>query len=281
MGLLDGKVAIITGAGGGIGREYAMLFSKEGAEVVVNDLGGALDGEDPDSKSADLVVREIQEIGGQAVANYDSVADEQTAQNIVNTALDAFGRVDILINNAGILRDKTMLKMDVEDFDIVIKVHLRGSWLMSRAAGRVMREQGEGGKIINTTSLAGLIGNFGQSNYGSAKAGIAGLTRVCSNELQQYKINVNAIAPVAYTRMTSDLPMFQADGIDEMLSPAYVAPVGLFLASSLSDNLSGKIFGVQGGKIFEYTMLTTEGVEKDEPWQAQEIAEEIENIMKA
>jgi NAD(P)-dependent dehydrogenase (short-subunit alcohol dehydrogenase family) len=280
MGLLDGKVAIITGAGGGIGREYGLLFAKEGAKVVINDLGGDRRGSGPDSKMADIVVDEIKEAGGKAVANYDSVAEEEGAKRIVQTALDSFGRLDILVNNAGILRDRTILKMDIKDFDLVIAVHLRGTWLMTKEAGLVLRGQKEGGKIINTSSLAGLIGNFGQSNYGAAKAGIAGLTRVTALELQRYNIGVNAIAPVAFTRMTSDLAAFQSEGADMMLSPETIAPLALFLASFLSDGLFGKIFGIQSGKIFEYKIQTTTGVDKGRIWSAKEIAEEIEEIMK-
>ena len=282
MGLLDGKVAIITGSGGGIGREYALLFAKEGAKIVVNDLGAARDGdgENTVAKMADQVVDEIKAMDGQAVPNYDSVSDEDGVKNIVKTAMDAFGAVDILVNNAGILRDKTLLKMETKDFDAVIAVHLRGSWLLSREVGRVLRETGEGGRIINTSSLAGLIGNFGQTNYGAAKAGIAGLTRVAALELKKYNVAVNAIAPVAYTRMTSDLPMFQMEGADKMLSPEHIAPLGLFLASELSAGITGKIFGIQAGKIFEYKIVSTEGVDLGRVWNVNEIAEEIENIMK-
>lgn len=281
MDLLDGKVAIITGSGGGIGREYGIAFAKEGCKVVINDLGVSRTGEgNADLKMADVVTEEINNLGGEAVANYDSVSDEKGAMKMVQTAMDSFGRLDILINNAGILRDKTMLKMDVDQFDSVIAVHLRGSWLMSREAGKVMREQAEGGRIINTSSLAGLIGNFGQTNYGAAKAGIAGLTRVSALELQRYNITVNAIAPVAFTRMTSDLPTFQMDDADKMLSPEYIAPLGLYLASDLSAGITGKIFGIQSGKIFEYKIVTTDGVDKGGVWTAQEIAQEIDNITK-
>lgn len=281
MGLLDEKVAIITGSGGGIGREYALSFVKEGCKIVINDLGVSRSGDDStDKKMADVVVEEIRNLGGEAVANYDSVSSEKGAQNMVKTAMDAFGRLDILINNAGILRDRTMLKMELKDFDSVIDVHLRGSWLLSREVGRALREQGEGGRIINTSSLAGLIGNFGQTNYGAAKAGIAGLTRVSALELQRYNISVNAIAPVAFTRMTSDLPMFQMDGADKMLSPEFIASLGLYLASDLSAGITGKIFGIQSGKIFEYKMITTDGVDKGRVWTPQEIAEEIDNITR-
>jgi NAD(P)-dependent dehydrogenase (short-subunit alcohol dehydrogenase family) len=175
MGLLDGKVAVITGAGGGLGRAHALLFAKEGAKVVVNDLGGARDGSGAGAHNmADVVVGEIRAAGGQAVANYDSVATMQGGQNILKTALDAFGQVDILINNAGILRDKTLMKMDEADWDLVLSVHLRGTFCVTKPIFTHMRERGKGGVIVNTSSTSGLCGNFGQTNYGAAKAGIAG-----------------------------------------------------------------------------------------------------------
>lgn len=280
MGLLDGKIAVITGSGGGIGREYALLFAKEGAKVLVNDLGSARkDGQDYKGM-ADAVVEEINKAGGTAIANYDSVAVEQGCKNIIREATENFGRLDILVNNAGILRDKSMLKMEADDFDAVVAVHLRGSWMMTKEAALVMRNQDHGGKIINTSSLAGLIGNFGQTNYGAAKAGIAGLTRVSALDLQRFQIEVNAIAPLAYTRMTTDLRTIHGDGIEKMLSTEYISPLGLFLASELSNGVTGKIFGIQSGKIFEYKMIFTDGVDKGRVWTAQEIADEIENIMK-
>jgi NAD(P)-dependent dehydrogenase (short-subunit alcohol dehydrogenase family) len=280
MGLLDGKVAVITGAGGGIGRHYALQFAREGASIVVNDLGGPRDGGGAGSHLADEVVEEVKAIGGKAVASYDSVAKEAGAENIIQTALSAFGKLHILVNNAGIIRDKTLLKMDIADFDSVIAVHLRGSWLMSRAAGRVLREQSKGGRIINTSSHSGLIGNFGQSNYGAAKAGIAGLTRISALEYARDKINVNAIAPVAFTRMTDDLPRFQGENIEGKLSPEHVAPLAVYLASDLSQSITGKIFGVEGSKFFEYKMMMTEGVEKESLWTPQEVSAEIDRIMK-
>ncbi len=280
MGLLDGKVAVITGAGGGIGREDALLFAREGAKVVVNDLGGARDGGGGGSAMADKVVSEIQAAGGQAVANYDSVATLEGASRIVQTAVDAFGGIDILVNNAGILRDKTMLKMDEQMFDIVIAVHLKGTWLCTQAAGRRMVEQGRGGRIINTTSIAGLQGNFGQSNYGSAKAGIYGLTRVAALELKKANVTVNAIAPIAKTRLTEDLPMFQGVG-DDSLGPQHVAPAALFLASDLASDITGTVIGVAGGRLSVFRMVETQGVFKQEGlWSAPEIKEKWAEISK-
>lgn len=284
MGLLDGKVAIITGAGRGIGREHALAFAKEGAKVVVNDVGGARDGVGSDQAPASTVVKEIEQLGGVAVANFDSVATASGAQNIIKTALDAFGRIDILVNNAGILRDKTLLKMDEEMWDTVIAVHLKGTFLCTKFAATVMRDQGTGGRIINTTSVAGLLGNFGQSNYGSAKAGIYGFTRVASLELIKYGITVNAIAPVALTRLTEDLPMFQEKEIAEQLKPEYISPLVVYLASDLAADINGKTFGIQGGRIFQYVMQVTDGVTKDVikegPWTPQEIHNRIQEILK-
>lgn len=284
MGLLDGKVAIITGAGRGIGRAHALAFAREGAKVVVNDVGGARDGVGTDESPATLVVKEIEQLGGVAAANFDSVATAQGAQGIINTALSKFGRVDILVNNAGILRDKTLLKMDEEMWDIVLAVHLKGTFLCTKAAATVMRDQGTGGRIINTTSVAGLMGNFGQSNYGSAKAGIYGFTRVASLELIKYGITVNAIAPIALTRLTEDLPMFQEKDIQEQLKPEYISPIVVYLASDLAANINGKVFGIQGGRIFQYFMQVTDGVTKDVAkegaWTPQEIHARINEILK-
>src|SRR5215470_17376538 len=195
MGLLEGKVAVITGAGGGIGKAVAQLFASEGAHVVVNDVGGARDGTGTDAAPAERVVEEIRASGGQACANFDSVASSEGAEKVVKMALDHFGRVDVLVNNAGILRDKTLLKMDESMWDEVIAVHLKGTFLCTQAAARQMVAQGEGGRIVNTTSVSGLLGNFGQANYSAAKAGIYGLSRTAAIELQKHRITVNAIAP--------------------------------------------------------------------------------------
>ena len=273
MKLLEGKVAIITGAGGGIGRCHAIAFAKEGAKIVVNDLGGTRDGAGTGNAMADKVVVELKELGAEAVANYDSVSTTEGAENIIKTAVDAFGRVDILVNNAGILRDKTLLKMTDEEFDLVIAVHLRGTWACSRAAATVMKDQDTGGHIINTSSIAGLQGNFGQSNYGAAKAGIYALTRIAALELTKHNIAVNAIAPVAKTRMTEDI-----ESVEEDMLPEDISPMVTFLAADSSKEITGNIYGIHGKQIFEYKMNMTDGIKKDTPWTPIEIAERFTQI---
>ncbi len=210
MGLLNGKVAAITGAGGGIGRAHALLFAAEGAHVVVNDVGGTRDGSGTGQSMADRVVEEIRAAGGDAIADYGDVAEPDGADGLVRRAVDSFGKLDILVNNAGILRDKTLRKMTLEQWDAVVKVHLRGSFLCMQAAIEHMAERNQGGRIINTSSVSGLMGNFGQANYSAAKAGIYGLTMTAAIELKKHRITVNALAPVALTRMTEDLPMMAA-----------------------------------------------------------------------
>src|SRR6266705_1030316 len=245
MGLLEGKVAIITGSGGGIGREHALLFAREGAKVVVNDLCSDRHGGGRGGEMADKVVAEIKAAGGDAVANYDSVATREGADGLVWSALNKFGKLDIVVNNAGILRDKTILNMSEQDFDLVIDVHLRGTFLVTQAAARVFKVQGKGGRIVNTTSLSGLLGNFGQGNYAAAKGGIYSLTRTASMEFQRMGVTANAIAPVA-----------------------------LILASGLAADITGTIVGVQGPKIFVYKMVETEGATREGgPWNPAEIKE--------
>jgi NAD(P)-dependent dehydrogenase (short-subunit alcohol dehydrogenase family) len=280
MGLVDGKVAIVTGAGGGIGRAHALLLAKEGAKIVVNDLGGARDGAGSDESAASKVVAEIKAAGGDAVANFDSVATSAGSQNIVKMALDSFGRVDILINNAGILRDKSLLKLDEEMWDSVIAVHLKGTFLCAQAVAKQIVAQGGGGRIVNTTSVSGMLGNFGQANYSAAKAGIYGLTRTMSIELQKHRITVNAIAPIAKTRMTEDLPMFQ--GVDTM-TPDHIAPSALFLASDLCGDRTGHVLAVAGARLYAFKVIETTGKFKDDAngvWTAQEIAENWDSIVK-
>jgi NAD(P)-dependent dehydrogenase (short-subunit alcohol dehydrogenase family) len=273
--LLEGKVAIVTGAGGGIGRAHALALAREGARLVVNDLGGDRHGGGKGSDAADRVVEEIVAAGGAAVASYDSVATREGADGILWAALSRFGRVDVLVNNAGILRDRTLLNMTQEDLDRVLDVHLRGTFFCMQAVARQLKVQGQGGRIVNTTSLSGMLGNFGQANYAAAKAGIYGLTRVAALELQKLGVTVNAIAPVALTRMTEDLAVFR--GASELeLGPQLIAPVVVFLASDLAAGVTGQVVGVQGGRLFLYRVETTEGAEKDPasgPWTAQGIAE--------
>src|ERR1700712_5689435 len=229
MGLLDGRDAIVTGSGRGIGREFALCFAREGAKVVINDVGVSLDGEGTEDDPAVQVCKEIESLGGEAVPNYDSVRDFEGAARIVQTAVDAFGTVDILVNNAGIVRDRSLLKMEEADFDAVIDVHLKGTFNCTRHAAPIMKEKGYG-RIVNITSSAGLRGNFGQTNYGAAKAGIMGMTFVWALELGKYGITVNAVAPAGATRMTAALTA--DDGTpDPRLDPAMNAPIVAFLAS--------------------------------------------------
>ncbi len=282
MGLLEGKVVVITGAGGGIGREHALDMAKEGAKVVVNDLGGARDGTGGGTAMSDKVVEEIKTAGGEAVANYDSVATVDGAENIVKTAVDAFGQLDVCVNNAGILRDKTLSKMDEDMWDVVIAVHLKGTYCVSRAVFNHMKERGGGGVIINTSSTSGLNGNFGQSNYGAAKAGIAGMTRCMALEGQKYGIRCFILAPVALSRLTEDLPGFQDEGFKAKMDPKLVSPLVTFLASDLAKDMTNKTFFVGGGRIAEMKMVTATGVTKTENnglWTPQEISEKLSGIL--
>jgi NAD(P)-dependent dehydrogenase (short-subunit alcohol dehydrogenase family) len=282
MGLLDGKVAIITGAGGGIGRAHALLFAKEGAKVVVNDLGGDRAGGGKGSELADKVVEEIKQGGGDAVANYDSVSTREGADGMLWSALSKFGKVDILVNNAGVLRDKSFLNMTDADWNIVFDVHMKGTYYCSQTIARQLRVQGKGGRIINTTSVSGLMGNFGQANYAAAKAGIYGFTRTLAIELRKANVTVNALAPVAYTRMTEDLPMLQAvPNAKEMLAPEHISPVALFLASDLAADVTGTIVGVQGPKVSLYKMIETTGTTpKGTAWTPEELRERWGEIGK-
>jgi NAD(P)-dependent dehydrogenase (short-subunit alcohol dehydrogenase family) len=280
MGILDGKVAIVTGSGGGIGREHALALSAAGAALVINDLGGTRDGSGAGHNMADAVVEEIRKAGGTAVANYDSVATVAGGQGILKSALDAFGRVDVLVNNAGILRDKTLAKMEEGEWDIVISVHLKGTYCVTRPVFQHMKEQSGGGSIINTSSTSGLEGNFGQTNYGAAKAGIAGFTRCLALEGQKFGIRVNAIAPVALTRMTEDLPLAQNEAFKERMHPRHIAPLIVYLASDLAKDVTKKIFFVGGGQISEMRMVRTQGATKKEGvWTPDEIAAQIGTIL--
>ena len=277
MGLFNGKVVIVTGAGNGLGRSHALAFAKEGAKVVVNDVGGDRGGSGMSNMAADKVVEEIKAAGGEAVGNYDSVATVEGAHRILWSALAKFGRVDALVNNAGILRDKTMVNMSQQEFDLVLDVHLRGTFFCTQAVARQMKVQGGGGRIVNTTSLSGLLGNFGQANYSAAKAGIYGLTRTTSMEFAKMGVTVNAIAPVALTRMTSDIDMVKSAG--ESLAPERVTPMVVFLASDAAKEITGKIFGCQGGRFFEYRMQENQGWNKDGVATPAEIGENLKKIL--
>jgi len=282
MGALDGKVAIVTGAGGGIGRAHALRLAGEGAKVVVNDLGGDRHGSGKSSGPADAVVNEIISKGGKAVSHAGSVADPNDVNELVKLAVKTYGRLDIMVNNAGILRDRTLRKMTVDEFDLVIAVHLRGTFLGTQAAGLQMIEQNQGGRIINTSSLSGLIGNFGQGNYGAAKAGIYGLTRVAHMEwFAKNRITVNVIAPVAVTRMTEDLTWVNKDEKSkDDLAPEYIADVAAFLASDKASDISGMVFGVEGNRVFEYKMCEAPKVtpRADGHWSIDELAERVDEL---
>ena len=250
----DGRVAIITGAGGGLGRSHALELARRGASILVNDPGAALDGSGSSTFAADRVVEEITAMGGIAAPNRDSVATPEGGQGIVQAALDAFGRVDVLVNNAGILRDKAFHHMDTTMIDAVIDVHLKGAFYVSQPAYRVMREQGYG-RIVNTSSASGLFGNFGQANYGAAKAGLAGLTRVLAIEGAGHNIKVNAIAPIASTRMTQDV----LGDLVAKVSPESVSPLVAFLAHEECP-VNGNVYSVAGGRIARIFVAETHGV---------------------
>jgi len=250
--LCEGRVAIVTGAGRGIGREHSLLLAAHGAKVVVNDLGGSMSGEGADVGPAQQVVDEIIAMGGEALANTDDISDWDGAQRLVTSAVDTFGGLDILINNAGILRDRMLTNMSEEEWDAVIKVHLKGTFAPSRHAAAYWRERAKAGeandaRIINTSSPSGIYGNVGQTNYGAAKAGIASFTIIAAKELARYGVTVNAIAPAALTRMTEGLGMGQApEEIKEQMSPAHIAPIVCWLASPQSAGVTGRVFDVSG-----------------------------------
>jgi NAD(P)-dependent dehydrogenase (short-subunit alcohol dehydrogenase family) len=249
----DGKVAVITGAGGGLGRQHALLLAERGALVVVNDLGGNVEGTGADASAAQKVVDEIRAAGGEAVANHDSVSTPDGGEAIIQTAIDAYGRVDIVINNAGILRDKTFHNMTPDLVDSVIEVHLKGAFNVTRPAWIRMREQ-KYGRIISTSSAAGIFGNFGQANYGAAKMGLVGFTRVLAAEGAKYNIRANAIAPLALTRMTENL----MGALGDKLDPSLVTPIVAWLAHEDCD-VSGEIYSVGGGRVARVFIGETQG----------------------
>ncbi len=279
MGWLDGKVAIVTGAGGGIGREHALALAGEGASVLVNDLGGARDGTGAGTKMADAVVDEIRAAGGEAAPNYDDVSTVEGGRAILQGALDAFDRVDVLVNNAGILRVKSFANTSEDLWDIVVKVHLKGTYCVTHAVYNHLKQSGQGGVIVNTSSTSGLNGNFGQCNYGAAKAGIAGFSRCLAIEGVKYGIRVHILAPVALTRLTDDLPGFKDDEtLKAKMSPGLVSPLVVYLASDRAKELTGKTFYVGGGRIAEMRVVTHTGVTKQRDgglWTPDEIAAQM------
>jgi NAD(P)-dependent dehydrogenase (short-subunit alcohol dehydrogenase family) len=250
--LCEGRVCIVTGAGRGIGREHALLLASHGARIVVNDLGGSMSGEGTSAGPAQDVVDEIVAAGGEAVANTDDISDWDGAGRLVAQAVDSFGRLDVLVNNAGILRDRMLVNMTEAEWDAVIKVHLKGTAAPSHHAANHWRQRSKDGeevrgRIINTSSPSGIYGNPGQTNYGAAKAGIAAFTIIAAMELARYGVTVNAIAPAALTRMTENLGMGQAsDEVKEQMAPRWIAPIVCWLASEESDEVTGRVFDVSG-----------------------------------
>lgn len=273
MGALDGRVAIITGAGRGIGREHALLFAAEGAMVVVNDLGGGTDGSGADESPAELLVAEIRALGGEAIANHDDVADGEGSQRLINAAIDAYGDLHVLVNNAGILRDRLVVNMTEEEWDSVLRVHLRGHFLPTKFAGDFWRTQSKAGvavnaSIINTTSTSGLLSNVGQSNYGAAKSGIATFTEICQKELSRYGVRCNAIAPAARTRLTA--PLMSAADPDaatfDPADPANISPMVAYLATA-DCPIAGKVFFVFGGAVHLFQPWTVvDSIKSDGKW---------------
>jgi NAD(P)-dependent dehydrogenase (short-subunit alcohol dehydrogenase family) len=259
MPMLEDKVAVVTGAGRGIGREIALLFAKHGARVVVNDLGTSAAGAESGRGPADEVVGEIKTGGGEAVPSYDSVATMAGGARIVEAALDHFGRCDIVVNNAGILRDRMIFNMSEEEWDAVIDVHLKGTFAVTRAVAPHMRER-KWGRVINMTSTSGLVGNIGQANYAAAKMGIVGLTRIVALDMARYNVTANCISPFAWTRMIGTIPQeteVQRARVEKIkkLGPAHIAPLAVFLASEAAKEVSGQVLGVRGQEVMVFNQM--------------------------
>ena len=291
MGALDGRIAIITGAGRGLGRDHALLFASEGASVVVNDTGGPQDGSGDGGEGltpAESVVAEIVAAGGRAVANGDDIADFDAAKHLIDSTVEAFGDVDIVVNNAGILRDRLVVNMSEAEWDDVIRVHLRGHFCPTRHAAAYWREEHKAGRgkprhVVNTSSTSGLMANPGQSNYGAAKSGIATFTQIAAKELARYEVKVNCIAPAARTRMTlatpglSDIMAARDGGFDEW-DPANVSPLVAYL-SSTACRFTGETFYVQGGVVQRVrSWEMAESVRNDKRWEVAELAAALEDL---
>ncbi len=287
MGLLDGKVAIVTGAGRGIGRGEALLLAKEGAKVVVNDVGASLSGEGHDTSPAQSVVDEIVAAGGEAVTNDANVTDFGQTEKLINSTVEKFGRLDIVVNNAGILRDRMLVNMVEDEWDAVIAVHLKGTFNCARHAAAYWRAKSKAGeqvtgRIINTASPSGLYGNAGQSNYGAAKAGIAAFTVIIAQELQRYGVTANAVSPSARTRMTEAAfgNLAVPEGEFDSFGPENIAPIVAYLASDDAAGITGQVFSVQGGSIAFMQGWTPAGViEKDSTWEPAELMDAIEKLI--
>lgn len=289
MGMLDGKVAVVTGAGRGIGRGEALLFAEEGARVVVNDLGGEWDGTGADPRPASQVVEEIRSAGGEATAHFEDISEPSGADSLIQEAVRTWGRLDVVVNNAGILRDRMIFNMSVEEWDSVVKVHLRGHFLVTRAACAHWRDlakagQQASGRIINTSSTSGILGNVGQSNYGAAKAAVAALSAIAAMEMARYGVTVNAIAPGARTRMTEKTfgELRVPEGQFDSLAPENVAPLVACLASDQAAHITGQMFYVQGGLVQLYQGWTPVAeIRKEERWTPAELADRMGDLFGA
>jgi NAD(P)-dependent dehydrogenase (short-subunit alcohol dehydrogenase family) len=285
-GMVEGRVVVVTGAGGGIGRDIALAMAREGARVVVNDIGASLSGEGNDAGPAQAVVNEIKAFGGEAVANTDSVSEAASAAHIVQTALDTFGRIDVVVNNAGILRDRFFHKMGLDEWDAVIKVHLYGAFHVSRAAAPHFKEQSSG-NYIHMTSTSGLIGNFGQANYSAAKLGVAALSKSIALDMQKFNVRSNCIAPFAWSRMIGSIPtetpeeQARVNRIKQM-TPAKIAPLVVCLASDQAGDANGQIFAVRNNEIFLISQpRPVRSVQRSEGWTPQSVASHALPALKA
>ena len=268
------KVVIVTGAGGGLGKSHALEFARRGAKVVVNDLGGAMDGSGGSSDAAEAVVAQIKEAGGEAIANGSSVTDDAGVDNMIKQTMDAYGRIDVLVNNAGVLRDKSFAKMEIDDFTFVVDVHLFGTMKPTKAVWPIMKEQGYG-RIMVTSSSSGLYGNFGQSNYGAAKLGVVGFMNTLKLEGQKDNIHINALAPVAWTRMTENLMPAE---MEDMLTPGRVTPAVVFMCSEGAP--TGKIICAGAGAYTSAAIVETKGAYLGENPSAEDVAENWQTISK-
>lgn len=284
--MVKDKVVVVTGAGGGIGRDIALAMAREGARVVVNDIGASLSGEGNDAGPAQAVVNEIKAFGGEAVANTDSVSEAASAAHIIQSALDTFGRIDVVVNNAGILRDRMFFKMNPEEWQAVIDVHLNGAFFMSRAASTYFKEQ-ESGSYVHMTSTSGLIGNFGQANYGAAKLGITALSKMIAMDMARSKVRSNCIAPFAWSRMISSIPTDTPEAqarVNKLktMEASKIAPMAVYLASDAAKDVTGQVFAVRANEIFVMSQpRPLRSVHRDGGWTPQSIAEHAIPAMKA